>query len=479
MQSLGTHALVFFNLLLAIYFVVGNGGYTTLMFVSLGSVWLHKRRHGYEALQQLRESMVTPPVTIIIPAWNEQEIIVQAVRSALGTDYPGIQVSVVDDGSSDETLKRLVDAFQLTPTNLIVRCPLRTRPLRCLYVSRWFSNLLVVSKQNGGKPDALNAGLNTCRTPYFCTLDADCILERDAILRLMRPIMSSTLHIAASGGMVRPLNGCTVVNGTVTKVNLPRTGLERFQVIEYLRTFFFGRTGWSRLGGTLIISGAFAVFHRETVVEAGGFSSDTVTEDMELVVRLRRWAVQHGRKLRTAFSSDPVCWALCPDTLRMLGRQRRRWQLGLCQTLWKNRALFFDPAFGGFGWLSLPFHALVEGLGAVVESAGYMIIPLAIGVNPAWLTFLFPLVLFSLAYSALFSIVAVVVEEVTHRRYGQARELVILLFYALTENFGYRQLLLLYRFAGVVRFLRGFRVWEKVAHFPPPEGKAGAARARR
>lgn len=478
MHALGTHALVLFNVLLAVYFLAGNGGYTLLALTSLGSVWIHNRRHTYEALQQLRESPVTPPVTVIMPAWNEQEIIVEAVRSALHTDYPGIQITVVDDGSSDETLERLVAAFELAPANLIVRPVLNTRPLRGLYLSSALPNLLVISKENGGKPDALNAGLNTCRTPYFCTLDADCILEHDAILRLMRPIVSSHIPIVASGGMVRPLNGCTVVDGRVTKVNLPRTALERFQVVEYLRTFLFGRTGWSRLGGTLIISGAFALFHRETVVEAGGFSRDTVTEDMELVVRVRRWAVEHGRILRTAFSSYPVCWVLSPDSVRMLGRQRRRWQLGLCQTLWKNRKLFFDPAFGRFGWLSLPFHALIEALGAVVESAGYMIIPLAAWLSPGWLRLLLPLVLLSLAYSALMSVTAVALEELTHQRYEGAWQLATLLFYALAENFGYRQLLLLYRFAGVMRFLRGFRTWEKVVHVPPAEWASGRARAQ-
>ena len=478
MHTLGTDALVLFNVLLAVYFVVGNGGYTVLMLTSLATVWIHKRRHTYEALHQLRESPVTPPVTIIMPAWNEQETIVEAVRSALHTDYPGIQVSVVDDGSSDDTLERLITAFELTPANLIVRPVLDTHPLRGLYRSSAVPNLLVISKENGGKPDALNAGLNTCRTPYFCTLDADCILERDAILRLARVIVSSPTHIAASGGMVRPLNGCTVVSGKVTKVNLPHTGLERFQVIEYLRTFLFGRTGWSRLAGTLIISGAFALFHRETVVEAGGFNQETVTEDMELVVRLRRWAVEHGRILRTAFSSDAVCWVLCPDTLRMLGRQRRRWQLGLCQTLWKNRSAFFDPDFGSFGCLSLPFHALVEGLGAVVEAVGYMIIPLMAWLRPGRLTFLLPLVLFSLAYSALISAAAVALEELTHRRYQGARQLATLLFYALIENFGYRQLLLLYRFTGVLHFLRGFRTWEKVVHAAPAEWVAERSRVQ-
>jgi cellulose synthase/poly-beta-1,6-N-acetylglucosamine synthase-like glycosyltransferase len=404
-----------------------------------------------------------------MPAWNEQEVIVDAVRGVLGVDYPGIQVCVVDDGSSDETLERLIAAFELAPVNLITRHRLPTGPVRALYVNSRFPQLLVLTKENGGKSDALNAGLNTVRTPYFCTLDADCILERDAILRLMRRVVSESVNIAASGGTVRVLNGCAVHEGQVARVNLPRTTLERFQVVEYLRSFLFGRTGWSRMGGTVIISGAFALFHRETVIEAGGFSSDTVTEDMELIIRLRRWASDQGRILRTAFSPDPVCWVACPDSLRMLGRQRRRWQLGLCQTLWKNRKMFFDPAFGSFGWLSLPFHALVEALGAVVEAGGYLIIPFVAWRDPALLIFLFPLLLFSLAYSALLSVAALVLEELTYRRYGTIRRCLTLLPYALLENFGYRQLLLYYRVAGVVCFLTGFRRWEKVAHVSPAD----------
>jgi cellulose synthase/poly-beta-1,6-N-acetylglucosamine synthase-like glycosyltransferase len=472
-HRLGTDVLMLFNAVLAIYFVAGTGGYGALMIASWASVWLHKRQQNYEALQQLRESPATPPVTVIIAARNEQDVILDAARAALRSDYPGIQICIVDDGSSDATLERLEAAFELSATNLIGRCPLRTRPVRGFYLSRTFPNLLVISKENGGKPDALNAGLNICRTPYFCTLDADCHLEPDAILRLMRRIVSSPVNIAASGGTVRVLNGCTVADGVLTSVNLPRTALERFQVVEYLRSFLFGRTGWSRMGGTLIISGAFALFHRETVIEAGGFSGDTVTEDMELVVRLRRWAAEHGRTIRTAFSSAPMCWVLCPDTLRMLARQRRRWQLGLCQTLWKNRAMFFNRRFGAFGWVTLPFHALVEALGAVVETAGYAMIPLVAWLDPARLAFLVPLVVLSLALSALTSVAAVILEELTHRRYITARQLATLLTYALLENFGYRQVLLWYRFAGVVRFLRGFREWESVKHVPPAELATG------
>jgi poly-beta-1,6-N-acetyl-D-glucosamine synthase len=458
------HLVNAYLFVLAAYFIAGNGVYTLLMFLSVASVWLHKRSRAYEGLHLLRQSPATPPVTIIMPACDEQEVIVDSVRSVLKTDYPGLQVCVVDDGSSDATLDRLIGAFNLAPMALISRPRLASRRVRSFFASPEYPNLLVISKDKGGKPDALNAGLNVCRTPYFCTLDSDCILERDALLRLMWPVVHSPEPIAASGGIVRVLDGCDVTDGQVVKVDVPRGGLERFQVVEYLRSFLFGRTAWDLLGGTVIVSGAFALFHRETVLEAGGFLSDTVTEDMELVVRLRRWAVEQGRILRTNFTSNPVCWAQCPPNRPMLARQRRRWQLGLCQTLWKHWRMIFNPAFGTLGLVSLPFQLLVEALGAVVELLGYMVIPVLAYCDPSRLWFLIPILLLGLACAAVLSVSAVVLEEMTHRRYRSTRSLAILLFYALIENVGYRQLTLWYRFQGVVRFLAGLHHWEKVEH---------------
>jgi cellulose synthase/poly-beta-1,6-N-acetylglucosamine synthase-like glycosyltransferase len=303
-----------------------------------------------------------------------------------------------------------------------------------------------------------------CRTPYFCTLDSDCILERDALLRLMWPVVHSPEPIAASGGIVRVLNGCEVADGQVVSVDVPPRPIERFQVIEYLRSFLFGRTTWNLLGGTVIVSGAFALFHCETVVEAGGFLNDTVSEDMELVVRLRRWAAKQGRTLRTNFTSSPVCWAECPKDRHMLARQRRRWQLGLCQTLWKYRSMVGNPAFGTLGLVSLPFHVFIEAFGALVEPLGYAMIPLLAWVDPSRLGALIRLFTLGLVWSAFLSVAAVVLEEMTHRRYRSTRNLAILLCYALVENIGYRQLVLLFRFLGVMRFLTGNHKWEKVIH---------------
>jgi cellulose synthase/poly-beta-1,6-N-acetylglucosamine synthase-like glycosyltransferase len=458
------HLMNMFNVLIVAYFFLANGIYTFLMILSLVSVWLHNRRLTYQGLDELRESVVTPPATIIMPAWNEQEIIVQSVSSILKTDYPNLEVVVVDDGSTDETLVRLVNAFRLVEMDLIYRPRLPTRPVRGFYMNPRIPNLLVISKDNGGKPDALNVGINTCRTPYFCTLDSDCLLERDALLRLMQPIIRSPQNTVASGGIVRILNGCEVKDGQVVKVGLPPGRVERFQVVEYLRSFLFGRTGWNLLGGTLIVSGAFAVFHRETVIDAGGFKHDTVTEDMDLIVQIHHWAIHKRRKIKMNFTSDPVCWTECPASLANLSKQRRRWQMGLFQTLWKYSEMLFNRKYGVIGMLSYPFQLYIEGFGAAVEFLGYFMVPMALmlGIVPPTLFVLF--VVLGLAYGSFLSVGAVLLEELTYRRYPSFRDLSTLLGYAVIENIGYRQVVLYYRFQGLVRFLTGFRSWEKVVH---------------
>ncbi len=463
-KVIAEHAFHVLNVVLAAYFIAGNGTYSVLMLMSLVSVWIHSQKAGSEGLRQLRESPVTPPVTIVTPAFNEEEIIAESVRSVLKADYPGLEVLVVDDGSTDATLERLIEAFDLVQVNLIYRPLLPTQPIRVFYLSRRITNLMVISKEKGGKPDALNAGLNMCRTPYFCTLDSDCILERDALLRLMRPVLASPVNTVVSGGIVRVLNGCGVEDGRVSRIGLPRRGLERFQVVEYLRSFLFGRTGWDLVGATLIVSGAFALYHRETVVEAGGFSTDTVTEDMELVVRLHRWAREQKRRIRMTFSSDPVCWVQCPSSVSMLARQRRRWQMGLCQTLWKNSSMHFSPRYGVVGLLSFPFHVYVEALGAGVEFVGYLAIPLALLLGIPLPPLFLPVLVLGLTYAAFLSVGSVVLEELTHRRYSSLRDFSILVLYAVLENFGYRQLILWFRLQGYLKFHAGSHQWEKVVH---------------
>lgn len=452
------------NDIILIYFFLGNGVYTLLVGISFVKVWLHQKRVSHAGLQEVRESPVTPPVTIIVPAFNEENAILLTVESLMTLDYPSKEIVVVDDGSSDETLARLIERFGLIQMDLIYRPRLKATPPIGFYHNPKLPMLTVVSKPNGGKPDALNVGINVSRSPYFCTVDADCVIERDALLRLMYPVILSPINTVVSAGVVRIMNGCTVEDGQVRKVSLPKRHVEKFQVVEYLRSFLFGRTGWDWLGGTFIASGAFCIFHRESAIDAGGFSSDTVTEDVDIVAALHRTMRAKKRTYRMAFSTDPVCWTICPDKLRMLARQRRRWHLGLLQTVRKYEDMLFNYRYGMLGMFSVPFHIFVEAFGCVVECLGYLVIPVGflLGMTPLWVFLLF--ILLAMVYGALLSVGGVLLEELTYRRYPSMKNLAQLLVYAVLENFGYRQLIMLYRMQGFIQFVRGKKKWEFVRH---------------
>ena len=280
----------------------------------------------------------------------------------------------------------------------------------------------------------------------------------------MYPVIQSPVNTVLSAGIVRTVNGCVVQDGQVRDIRLPSRALERFQVVEYLRSFLFGRTGWHLLGGTFIASGAFCIFHRETAIEVGGFSGDTVTEDIDIVASIHRHLREKKRKYRMSFTSDPVCWTLAPDTFKLLARQRRRWQLGLIQTVMKHNSLLFNFRSGTLGMLSMPFQTFIEAFGCMVEFGGYLLIPVSflLGLTPASLFLLF--ILLAFVYGAFLSVGSVLLEEITYRRYPRMRDLWILLLFSIIENFGYRQIVVFFRVQGFLQYLRGKKRWEVVRH---------------
>jgi cellulose synthase/poly-beta-1,6-N-acetylglucosamine synthase-like glycosyltransferase len=452
------------NAVFLFYFLAANFTYTVLMGLSLYVVTLHAKFAAEKPYGDMADSPVTPPVTLIVPAYNEENAIVHTVLSLLELNYPEKEIVVVDDGSQDHTLERLIERFGLRRMDLIYREALKASPVQGFFHNPEIPNLLVLSVAHGGKPSALNAGINMTRSPYFCTVDADSIIERDALLRLMAPVVQSTQNTVVSGGIVRIANGCTVNQGVITKVDLAAGWLERCQTVEYIRTFLFGRPGWNALNATFITSGAFCLLHRQSVVEAGGFSRETVTEDIDMIARLRRYLTDQKRKYRIVFTSDPICWTEAPSTIRMLARQRRRWQLGLTQTVMKNRDMIFNPRFGTMGLLSMPFHAYLEAVGCVVEALGTFLIPASyfLGVIPlsTFLLFLF----LAVGYGTLLSMGSVVLEEVTLRRYPRLKHVLILMAYAVIENIGYRQMVTLFRAHGVLQYFRGRKRWETIQH---------------
>lgn len=452
------------NITFLIYFAVANLCYTLLMAISLYSVSMQTKSAARKDYEGLSSSPVTPPIAIIVPAFNEENVIVQTVLSLLDADYPEKEIIVVDDGSTDHTLERLATRFSLVRMDLIYREHIGTAIPVAMYRSTVRPELTVIASEHRGKPHALNTGINAARSPFFCTVDADSVLEPDALLRLMAGVIESPENTVVSGGVIRIANGCTVRNGRIRYIDLPKTWVERCQAVEYIRTFMFGRAGWSALGATFVAAGAFCLFHRESVVMAGGFSDDTVTEDIDMIATLRHTLTNRGWKFRIAFTSDPVCWTEAPTSITMLARQRRRWQLGLMQTIAKHSRMIFNPRYGSLGMIGLPFHAVIEGLGSIVEALGTFLIPLAYvaGLLPLPMFLLF--LILAVGYGTLLSLASVFLEEITLRRYPRMSQVLLLMLYAVIENLGYRQLITLFRAQGVLRYLLGQRKWEKVEH---------------
>ena len=409
--------------------------------------------------RRLLRSPLTPPVSVLAPAFNEEANVVENVRSLLMLDYPLFEVVLVNDGSSDRTLGRLIDAFDLRRSARSFERTLRCKPIRGVYESPTYPNLVVVDKTNGGKADALNAGLNLSLYPIFCAIDADSILEPDALLRLVRPFVDAPGVTIAAGGVVRVANGCDIHGGRVHAVRLPRRALPLIQIVEYLRAFLFGRMGWSTGNSLLVISGAFGLFDKKAAVLAGGYATDSVGEDMELVVRMHRYRRERREAYRIGFVPDPICWTEAPESLRVLRRQRTRWQRGLIDTLLRHRAMIGRPRYGTVGMVSLPGFLVFEMISPLVELSGYVLLPLlwAAGFLSPSLAGTFFVV--AVMYMVLVSALAILLEDLAFRRYSSVKDLARLLVAAVLENFGFRQLTVWWRVRAFVEYWRGDLSW--------------------
>ncbi len=398
-------------------------------------------------------SGLEPPVSILVPAYNEEATIVASVHSLLQLNYPEFEVIVIDDGSADGTLAALREAFALVPYPEAYRVRLATQPVTQILRSARRRDLRVICKANGGKADALNAGVNAARFPLVCSVDADSVLQRDSLINAVRPFLDDRRTVAC-GGTVRLANGCRVDDGFVAEIGLPRRLLPLIQVVEYVRAFLFGRLGWSRVNALLIVSGAFGVFHKDTVAEVGGYRTVTVGEDMELILRMHRILKDAGRSYRITFVPDPVCWTEAPEDLRTLRNQRVRWQRGLTESLWMNRSLAFDPRAGAVGLLAFPFFLVFECLGPLFEVAGYLLLAAAVVTGDLSLQAFVLFLALVMALGLFLSVTALLLDEAYFGLYRKPGDLARLLLAAIAENAGYRQLITLWRAWGLVRVLQ-------------------------
>jgi cellulose synthase/poly-beta-1,6-N-acetylglucosamine synthase-like glycosyltransferase len=409
-------------------------------------------------IQDFLASAGAPPVTLIVPAHNEEETVVDVVRALLTLNYPEYEIIVVNDGSEDSTVDRLKSAFEMGRAARMQVAEFETEPVREVLRSRWHPNLWMIDKENGGKADALNSGLAYCQTPLLCVMDADTLLERDALFRIVRPFLEDQRTVAA-GGVVRIVNGCVVESGQVVDVRLPKSLLARMQVLEYLRAFLAGRMGWDALNATLIISGAFGVFRRSVAVDVGGFRTDLVGEDVELVVRMHRHCRDLGTPYRIGFIPDPVAWTQAPETFAGLGRQRDRWQRGLSEAVTLHREMMFDPAYGRIGMIAMPHFFFLEMLGPVIEVVGYLAFALTLALGLASVPYVLAFFMVAIVLGVVLSVAAVGLEEITFRRYPRFKDLLSLFMLAIIENLGYRQIVTFWRVKGMVSFFARKKSW--------------------
>ncbi|ALE17388.1 glycosyl transferase, group 2 family protein [Altererythrobacter epoxidivorans] len=406
-----------------------------------------------------RYSEQAPAISVLAPAFNEELTIVESTRSLLALQYPDFEVIVINDGSNDGTLARLIAEFNLEQVDRYVDRSVDHAEIRGFYASPRLPRLLVVDKINGGKADALNAGINCSRTELFCAIDADSLLEPDALLRVVRPFVDNPHLTIAAGGTIRIANGCKVDSGRITDIKLPRNFLALVQIVEYLRAFLMARVGLGKMQALTVISGAFGLFRRRHVVAVGGYSHGTVGEDMELVLKLHRLMREQKRDYRIEFIAEPVCWTECPDSLSVLGRQRARWQRGALECFVKHKDMLFNPRYGRIGMIGFGQILLVDVLGPLLEVMGYVLVPLLWALGLLAFPWLLAFLAVTFTLGIFLSMATLVLEELQLRRFPKARELAVLAGIAVVENFGYRQISNLWRMQGWWQFIRRQQGW--------------------
>lgn len=460
-----------FQFLFAFFTIAVNGSYLALLVLSMIKVTEQARLWELDLLPLFSAPEIAPSISIIAPAFNEERTIVESVHSLLSLEYPSFQVVVVNDGSKDGTLRALLGAFDLEPASSWIDATgaLPTMPVRAVYRSRTLSNLVVVDKANGGKADALNAGLNRATGDYVCTIDADSVLDPQALLRAVFQALAVDREAFAVGGNVFPVNGCVVEHGHLQDISLSKEPLARFQTMEYLRSFIAGRLGWTKLGSLLIISGAFGIFRRSAVMELGGYLTgkgayrhDTVGEDMEIVVRLTRRDKEARRGGRVEYAYNANCWTEVPETWPVLRRQRDRWHRGLMEVLCFHKTMAFRPRYGAPGLLAMPYYFIFELVGPWLETLGYLVLFIALVLN--LLDPIVPLIVFSVAilFGILISVASILLAE-RQILYFRTGEFFRILLVAILENFGYRQLQSLGRVWTNAQFFFVSKGWQKSA----------------
>ncbi|NLN77267.1 MAG: glycosyltransferase [Armatimonadetes bacterium] len=439
------------------------GSYLMLGIFSAIALRKYLRKNSYVNYNSLVLSPLSPKVSIIAPAFNESKTIIDNVRTLLSLYYNNFEIILVNDGSTDDTFEKVEEAFELEKVNYYFDYRLPCEKIRGVYKSAnpSFNRLTVIDKNNGGKADSLNAGINICKSSLFVSIDADSIIEADAILKLVKPFLEEKdRKVIGTGGVIRIVNSCDTELGHIRQINVPKQILPRLQVLDYTRAFLLGRMAWSQLDGLMLISGAMGIFDRETVIRAGGYSTKTVGEDMELVLRMRRYMSENDKKYEVTYIPDPLCWTEVPSDLKSLRKQRTRWTRGLVESLKTHRKLFFNPEFQKLGMLGYPYWMFFEWLAPLLAFAGFIytiILILTSGINWPFYLLLF---IFVYSFAIMLTTWAILFEEITFHKYRRKRDVFKLIATAFIEPFFY-PVHTWFAVRGNFEALRGKKGWGK------------------
>ncbi|TBL72441.1 glycosyltransferase family 2 protein [Paenibacillus thalictri] len=447
--------------IIATYLIIGSCFlYLFILAVSHQKIVSIIKSAVHSRFRELAGSENVPPVSILVPSYNEELTIIESVRSLMTLEFPVYEVIVINDGSTDGTLQVLLDTFDLKPSRLSgFRALVKSKTVNKAYRNPQYPRLVVIDKENGGKADALNAGINASKYPLVATIDADSLLEKDALIRLVKVYMENPEQHIAVGGNVRIANGSSIEDGRVRSVRLSHKWLPAIQYIEYMRAFLGGRIGWSAMNGLLIVSGAFGLFRKDYLVEVGGYEQDCPGEDMNIVIKLHKYMLDRKLPYRIVFCPDAVCWTQAPDTLRVLGAQRRRWIRGSLWNVSRFRAMLFIPKYKVIGWLSLPYTILCEILNPFVRLSGLAALVGYVLLDMTQLPILLIFLLVNLLIGLLFTCGALLIEQFAFRRPIRTSDLVRIIGLSVVMAAGYDQINAYWKLAGLWDYLRRNNAW--------------------
>lgn len=450
---------IMFGAIISVYMMSVVLAYVMMLVSAFLQLRKQTRLDKFETDEDYRGMYFTKPLSIIVPAFNESTGILNSVHSLLNLRYPQTEIIVVNDGSTDDTQAKMIEAFEMEPIYQAMRLQIPSKRVVQLFQSKLQPNLYLIEKENGGKADALNAGINLAHYPFVCSIDGDSILHKNALLRVMEPIVSSDGDVIAVGGTIRVANEMNVELGDFVEPDSYSNPLVLIQAIEYVRSFLIGRIALSRFNLLLIISGAFSVFDRQWVIDVGGYSTDMIGEDMELAVKLHRLNKDRKANKRIVSVPDPICYTEAPQSLSILRRQRRRWHQGLLASLLRHKDMLFNRQYGAIGMVSLPYYWLVEAAGPVIELLGLLYIIASFFYGQIYYEFSLILSVLFVIYGVVYTMGAILLDCVTTRNYPSTTALFRMVIISLTEIFWFRPLTIFWRLEGIYRTIKGNTEW--------------------